>query len=158
VTVLSALIGGDYPDFRKIIPKSDTPVASIQRIDLLHAVELVALVADAVKLDFRKQNLLISSARVTGDKKDSFGDASDNLLCAAARELSIKLSAEYLRDALNACTADEVQFFANADGTIALLRSPSENWLSVIAALNDAPAEAPKAPAKPEAKPAEARK
>ena len=133
--LLTKLIEGSYPPFRKIIPKSEVAVASIQRADLLLAVERIALVADAVRLEFRKQSLLISSSRAGGDKKDLFGEASDSLLCASTKELTIILGARYLRDALTACAVEELQFFA--EDNVAMFKSPKESWLAVIAGMNE---------------------
>ena len=151
VTLISKLIEGEYPDYTRIIPKSDVAVASIPRVALLRAVELVALVADGVKLDFRQQSVAVQSTHVASDKPDLFGNATDSLLCPCTRALTIKLHAAYLADALRATRSDVVEFYADgpadAPATIAMLKSPDEHWLAVIAAMSDEPK-----PAKPQAK------
>lgn len=137
--LLTKLIEGDFPNFWKIVPQDDTPVASLARVDLLRSCERIALVADGVKLEFTKSSLTISSSRAAGAAKDVFGDASDSLLCAASKEATITLGTRYLREALNASSAEELQFFVA--GNVAMLKSPTENWLAVIAGMtNEKPA------------------
>lgn len=130
--VLTKLIEGDYPNFWKIVPQETTPIAQLSRVALLRACERISLVADGVKLDFSPAGLVISSSRAAG-AKDILGDASDSLLCAAAHAATITLGTRYLRESLAASQADELQFFVT--GNVAMLKSPEENWLAVIAGM-----------------------
>ena len=136
--ILSKLIEGDYPDVKKIIPEGKQPVATLQRLDLLQAVNLVTLVADWVELKFAGKSLHISSSQVVGEKKDLFGEASDSLLVDCSRPATIILGTRYLLDALNATDAEELQFFE--DSGVAMLKAANEqDWLAVIAGRSDEP-------------------
>ena len=145
-TLVTKLIEGKYPNYNQIIqiiPPDKQAICTVGRSELLHSVERVALVADAVKLEFRKQSLLISSSNVGAGSKELIGDANDSLLVASSREATVTLATPYLKDALKAVTTGELAFFA--EGNIAMFKSAGEGWLTVIAGLSDSPA-------KPEAK------
>jgi DNA polymerase-3 subunit beta len=131
-TVLSRLVEGDYPDFKKIIPDI-LPLTNIGRVDLLRAVERIALVGDGVILEFQKQSLHLRSTRVVTDQADFFGEASDALLCASSKEATLTLSCNHLIEALNASQADQIDFFIK--DRIAMIKSKDENWTAIISGM-----------------------
>lgn len=135
-TIVTKVIEGNYPAYQKVIPahKAGEGVV-IGRSDLLLAVDLVALVGDTCRLEFRKQTLTILS---DNPKKDAPGEAVESLLIPASKDATIKLAARFLREALSAIDADEIEFHVTDAGPAVITDG---NWLTVIAALKDKPEE-----------------
>ena len=134
VTLVTKVIEGNYPAYQKVIPAHQAGEGVvIGRSDLLLAVDLVALVGDTCRLEFRKQTLTILS---DNPKKDAPGEAVESLLIPAGKDATIKLAARFLREALSAIDADEIEFHVTAAGPAVITDG---HWLTVIAALKDTP-------------------
>jgi DNA polymerase-3 subunit beta len=146
ITIVSKLIEGDYPDYKRVIPEANifTPIS---RADLLGCVERVNLVADAATLQLGGVSLGITSF-LSGEKKDLIGKAADALLVPCKQDVTLSLSTRYLMDTLKATAAEEIQLYAKADSMVRF-DVPSLKWISIIAPLK---AEEKKPEAKPEAK------
>ena len=134
ITLTSKVIDGTYPNYRQVIPEVKGAGVPIGRVDLLAAVERLAMVGDSVELEFRRQTL---SIRSHGNKANELlGSGIETLLIPKTDDLKVKLSARYLVDALSATDADEIQFHCAPD-SVCLIKVAGKSWLSVIAPQRD---------------------
>ena len=130
LTLVSALIEGEYPDYRRIIPEAEA-VASLSRVELVSALEALALVADAVTLEFGASQLVLRSHGSRGTER--LGTATATLPVAAQRVVTGTYSVQLLRETLAAAPAENIEFCQNPSGTALLRGAP--DWCGVVSAL-----------------------
>ncbi|HVX24096.1 MAG TPA: DNA polymerase III subunit beta [Candidatus Saccharimonadales bacterium] len=131
--LVTRLIEGNYPDYRKLIPASFATTAVLQRADFLNVTKVSSLFAResagsvTIEVDEVKQQLSIRSVA---------SQLGENTATAAAKvtgDGSITLNSRYLLDALNALTGDQVSFGFNGKLEASLLRDPAnDDYLHLI--------------------------
>jgi len=113
VELVTRLLEGKYPDYRKLIPESFATEAVLKRADLVNVTKVSSLFAResagsvTIELDEKSQQLSIRSVA---------SQLGENTASAAAKITgtgSITLNSRYLLDALNALSGDEVSFGFN---------------------------------------------
>ena len=133
VSLVARLIEGNYPDYRKLIPGKFTSVAKLARADLLNITKVSSL--------FARESA--GSITIKADKDD--GSVSINAIASQLGENTAKapakitgggeitLNSRYLIDALNAFSANEVEFCFNGKLEPIIIRSGNEsNYLHLI--------------------------
>lgn len=125
VSLVARLIEGNYPDYRKLIPTKFETVASLARADLLNITKVSSL--------FARESA--GSITIKADKEDGVSinaiasQLGENTAKAPAKVTGggeVTLNSRYLIDALNAFSADEVEFCFNGKLEPVIVRSPSE--------------------------------
>lgn len=107
-TVLTGrLLEGDFPDFERIIPKSATYKARVNREQLLRAVRTAAVFAreasGIVKLQFEKEKIVVVAESQQFGHEESAVEAQ-----MAGGELAVAFNYRYILDFLNSITGEEV--------------------------------------------------
>lgn len=108
--IVSQVLTGNYPDYRRIIPSNDTlPVtATLQRVELLAAVKRAAIFArdasDMVRLD-----VLESVVRVAATSATTGEGTTEVPGTVTGGDLEIAFNARFLSDVLTALDADQVR-------------------------------------------------
>lgn len=133
VNLVARLIEGNYPDYHKLIPAKFTTVAKLTRADLLNITKVSSL--------FARESA--GSITIKADKSD--GSVSINAIASQLGENTAKapakitgggeitLNSRYLIDALNAFSAEEMEFCFNGKLEPIILRSAAEpNYLHLI--------------------------
>lgn len=111
VQILARLLQGPYPNYEQVIPKSNPKDVTVEREDLLEAVDIVASHADnitrQVRFSLRDGKLGVSSATELG--------AGEHVLAAqySGEEMEIGYNATYLIDMLRSMQAEKVRFRLN---------------------------------------------
>jgi len=118
-TLITRQIGGDFPQYARLMPTEFTGTATVDGATLAEAVKRVALVAErdtAVRLAFTPGSL--QAAAGTGD-----GSAAQEAMDAGwdGEPLTIAFSPAYLLDGLGALGPGEVSFGLTGEGKPALL-------------------------------------
>lgn len=118
----SRTLDGTYPAYRSLIPPSFANRITLDRRELLAALERVAVLADqhnnVVKLSADPER---SELRITADAQD-VGSGSEALAAEITGDsLQIAFNVRYLLDGLKAMAADEVVMQANAPTTPVVL-------------------------------------
>ena len=132
-TLITKLIEGDYPDFTQIIPAmADGAAMDVNRPELLACVQRVALIAEAVRLEFRPQGLIISSHQSAG--KDLLGKSTESMLVGGQTTATTHLATRLLLDALSAAGGEQIHIYPSDTAPIAF-HDPASTWLAVIASL-----------------------
>jgi DNA polymerase-3 subunit beta len=125
IELVTRLVDGKYPDYRRLIPESFTSEAILKRADLVNVTKVSSLFAResagsvTIELDEEAQSLSIRSVA---------SQLGENTAKAAAKVTgsgSITLNSRYLLDALAVLSGDEVGFGFNGKLEPTLIRDPS---------------------------------
>jgi DNA polymerase-3 subunit beta len=122
VELVTRLVDGKYPDYRKLIPASFSTEAVLKRADFINVTKVSSLFAResagsvTIEVDEATQKLSIRSVA---------SQLGENTATADAKVIgsgSITLNSRYLLDGLNAVGGDEVTFSFNGKLEATLLR------------------------------------
>lgn len=127
--ILSKLIDGTFPDYERVIPKSNDKIMTADRASLIGALERVATVMDGrkgVKLSMTADSVALEG---TGDH-----DSANDEVAAGydAEPMEIGFSATYLGDVLRAVAGTGVTMAFNDAGSPTVLTGENDNWLSIL--------------------------
>ncbi|PIQ85983.1 MAG: DNA polymerase III subunit beta [Candidatus Omnitrophica bacterium CG11_big_fil_rev_8_21_14_0_20_45_26] len=128
--LISRLIEGHFPNYDQVIPKEENTSGQIDRKLLLSAVRRAALFttqdAQAVKLDFVKDKILVSSHSA------NLGEAKEEVEAKVnGEEVSIGFNPHYLMDVLKNLDIDQVSFSLTKPDKPGLLKA-NNNYLYVV--------------------------
>lgn len=133
VELVTRLIEGNYPDYRKLIPKSFGNNAVVNRADFINITKVSSLFARenagsiTIELDEPKQQISIQSIASQLGENNASADAK------VTGSNTITLNSRYLLDALNATTSDTVTFGFNGKLEPSVIRnSGSTDYNHVI--------------------------
>ncbi|MDD5085444.1 MAG: DNA polymerase III subunit beta [Candidatus Omnitrophica bacterium] len=105
--LISRLIEGAFPNYTQVVPKDEKTTSKLKREEFLSALRRAALLttpeAQAVKLDFLKGKLLISSRSPNlGESKEEIGAEHDG------EDVVIGFNPYYLIDVLKSLDVDDI--------------------------------------------------
>jgi DNA polymerase III subunit beta len=113
VELVTRLIEGNYPDYRKLVPQTFATSATLKRADFVNITKVSSLFA-------RESAGSVTIAASESDKQISIRSVAsqlgENTASAEAKvkgEADITLNSRYVLDALNALPADEITFGFN---------------------------------------------
>jgi DNA polymerase-3 subunit beta len=124
IELVTRLVEGKYPDYRKLIPPSFATKSILKRADFVNVTKVSSLFAResagsvTIEVDKEKQELSIRSVA---------SQLGENTATASAKVTgsgSITLNSRYLLDALNALSGDTVSFGFNGKLEPTLLSDP----------------------------------
>ncbi len=124
IELVTRLLDGKYPDYRKLIPEKFTTKATLKRADLINVTKVSSLFAResagsvTIAVDEDSQQLSIRSVA---------SQLGENTATATAKVIgsgSITLNSRYLLDALGVISSDEVVFGFNGKLEPTLLHDP----------------------------------
>ena len=124
IELVTRLIEGDYPDYRKLIPSKFTSTATLKRSDLTNITKVSSLFAKesagsvTINLDEEKSQISIRSVASQLGENTSTADAK---IIGGG---TITLNSRYVLDALHALSGDEVSFSFNGKLEPTLLADP----------------------------------
>jgi len=133
VELVTRLIEGKYPDYRKLIPQQFAVTSNLKRADLLNVTKVSSLFAResagsiTINVDEESQQLSIRSVA---------SQLGENVATADAKVTGtgvITLNSRYLLDALHALSGDDVTFSFNGKLEPTVIRDPaSEDYTHII--------------------------
>lgn len=127
VTVISRLIEGEFPNYRKVIPSEEKMLFTAPTEALRQAVKRCSIVAEdnqKVKLTVNSEGLLkLSSATRTGSSDEEIDVQSE---LGGEESVEICFNAEYLLDALEQIQDDQVRIVINASNEPGTVRPGGE--------------------------------
>lgn len=129
-TIVSRLIEGQFPNYEQVIPKGEKTLSRANREEFLQAMRRTALLtsveAPAVKLDFVKGKILLSS------RSPNLGEAKEEFVAEVnGNEIAIGFNPNYLIDVLKNLDVDSVSFSLTEPDKPGLLRG-KDGYLYVI--------------------------
>lgn len=125
VELVTRLVEGNYPDYRKLIPASFTTSAILQRADFVNVTKVSSLFAresaGSVTLEIDEKSQQLSIRSIASQLGENTATASAKVTGSG----SITLNSRYLLDALNALNGDTVSFGFNGKLEPTLLSDPA---------------------------------
>jgi DNA polymerase-3 subunit beta len=124
IELVTRLVEGKYPDYRKLIPETFATEAVLKRADFTNVTKVSSLFAResagsvTIELDESSQKLSIRSVA------SQLGENTASATAKVTGSGSITLNSRYLLDGLNALGGEEVQFGFNGKLEPTLLRDP----------------------------------
>jgi DNA polymerase-3 subunit beta len=130
-TLTSKLIDGTFPDYERVVPRTNDKNASFDRAKLAEAVERVSVVASeksrAVRIDLTKDSLKLSVTSADA------GNAEDEIDVSYEDDpLTIGFNSAYLSTALSVLSGEEVKLSLNDGGSPALFTAADMPGLLVV--------------------------
>lgn len=133
VTLVARLIEGNYPDYRKLIPTKFTTVAKLKKADFLNVTKVSSLFAResagsiTIQTDKNAQQVSINAVA------SQLGENTATASAEVSEDGEVTLNSRYLIDALNAFSANEIEFCFNGKLEPCIIRSASEpSYLHLI--------------------------
>lgn len=125
VELVTRLIDGTYPDYRKLIPSTFSTVAKLKKQDFLSISKVASLFAresaGSVVIAVDEQDGALQVRSVASQ----LGENSSKAHAEITGEGEITLNSRYLLDALNALHGEEVEFCFNGKLEPSVLRDPA---------------------------------
>lgn len=113
VELVTRLIEGSYPDYRKLIPKSFASKAVLKRVDFVNITKVSSLFAresaGSVTINLEEKETQVSIRSVASQ----IGENTASATAEVSGEGSITLNSRYVLDALNALNGDEATIAFN---------------------------------------------
>lgn len=133
VELVTRLIEGTYPDYRKLIPKNFSTEATLSRGELANVTKVSSLFAresaGSITLNISSKDGLLSIHSIASQLGENTSSASAEV----TGDGSITLNSRYLLDALGALSGDTVSFGFNGKLEPSVLRDPkTKDYLHVI--------------------------
>ncbi len=113
ITICSKLIEGQYPEYRKVIPKNNPKIAIIEKIKFKNAVKRVSILSNQkthlIKLNFSNNNLEISVSN-----KDIGGEAKEEIdILYENDQHNIGFNSNYLLEILDLIKTEKIKMEMN---------------------------------------------
>jgi len=133
ITLVARLIEGNYPDYRKLIPTKFATTAKLSKSDFINITKVSSLFAresaGSITIRVEEEEKLVSINAVASQLGENTAKANAEIKGSG----EVTLNSRYLIDALNAFSADEVEFCFNGKLEPCILRSATEpNYLHLI--------------------------
>lgn len=133
IELVTRLLEGKYPDYRKLVPESFATQATLKRADLINVTKVSSLFA---RESAGSVTIEVSEASQELSIRSVASQLGANTATAAAKvtgEGSITLNSRYLLDGLNALGGEEVRFGFNGKLEATLLSDPQkDDYLHII--------------------------
>lgn len=133
VELITRLIDGNYPDYRKLIPKEFKTVAVVKRSDFVTITKVSSLFAREVagsvtlKVDAEAKELSIRSVA------SQLGENTARAAAEATGGGDVTVNSRYLLDALSVLNGEKVSFKCNGKLDPVMLQDPSsEDYTHII--------------------------
>lgn len=133
VELVTRLIEGNYPDYRRLIPKDFVSSATLKRSDLTNITKVSSLFAResagsvTINLDDEKSEVSIRSVA------SQLGENTASASAEVNGEGTITLNSRYILDALHGLGGEDVVFGFNGKLEPSILRDPkADDYLHVI--------------------------
>lgn len=126
VSLVARLIEGNYPDYHKLIPSKFTTIAKLSRSELANIAKVSSLFAresaGSITINARKDAGQISIKAVASQLGENTAAADAEI----TNDGEVTLNSRFLIEALNAFSAEEIEFCFNGKLEPCVLRSAGE--------------------------------
>jgi DNA polymerase-3 subunit beta len=132
----SVLIEGQFPNYRRVIPESQSHSFIMDRFEMIDALNRVSLM---VEQKSRRVYLGISSGNIFISSEGSdIGDAKEEIPCKYEGDnVSIALNYRYIEEPLKVMSNDEViVYFTEANRAITIKSVPEKNFFHIVMPMN----------------------
>ena len=125
----SKLIEGRFPDYERVIPKNNNTLISINREFLQEVLQRVAIVGNiSARLEFKENRL-----HVFVNNSDKSENAEDELMIDyTGAPFNIAFNIQYVLDALNNISTEEVAFHMDGPDASSLITEPGNDSFKYV--------------------------
>jgi DNA polymerase-3 subunit beta len=130
------LIEGQFPNYRRVIPESQSHSFVLNRLEMIDALNRVSLM---VEQKSRRVYLGISSGTIfVSSEGNDIGDAKEEIFCKyEGDDVSIALNYRYIEEPLKVMSDDEIiVYFTEANHAITIKPVPEKNFFHIIMPMN----------------------
>lgn len=124
IELVTRLIEGNYPDYRKLIPSQFATSAKLARTDLTNITKVSSLFAresaGSVTINLNEKDLAVSIRSVASQ----LGENTSSAAAEVSGDGTITLNSRYILDALHALSGDEVSLSFNGKLEPCVLKDP----------------------------------
>jgi len=126
------LVDGEFPDYNRVIPGSNTQVVTVNKEDFSHSVKRMAILSSekfkGIMLEIAQDGIKISSSN------PELGDAMEELDATYSGEpISVRFNARYLLDVLSVAETERVEMkFKDELSPSIIVPENSDSFLAVI--------------------------
>ncbi len=122
VDIVSRLIDGEYPDYKQIIPTSNTLRCIIPKDEFVKAIKISGIFAavgsNSITVEFKPKNtILISSATTVGEEETKL-----SVPIESDEPLKIVFDYRYLLDGLSSIDTDDIELLATSSSAPVVLK------------------------------------
>lgn len=136
IEIMSKLIDGSFPDYRRLIPKDNNIKLDLSREELIRVTKLAALFAKSVNgaiVCEAKKPDVFSIKSVASE----LGENDSKIETTVENEGKVNLNSRFLSDALNALEEKDIVFeFSNSISPVVLRNKKSNTYTHIIMPLN----------------------
>jgi DNA polymerase-3 subunit beta len=128
----SVLIDGQFPNYRKVIPESQTKSFSFNRLDMLDALRRVSLLVEQ-----KSHRVYLSVAPGTISiycEENEIGNAREEIPCNyEGEEVSIALNYRYIEEPFKVMNDEEISIhFTDPTRTITIMPVPQKDFFHIV--------------------------
>lgn len=125
-------VDGEYPDYKKLIPKEFSNTASVSKAELVSATKIAGLFsrenAGSIVLTVDEDNGSLEVRSIASQ----VGDNSTKVTGSVTGEGDVTLNSRYLLDVLNVLDAEEVSVSFNGKLDPIVVRGKTQDYLHII--------------------------
>ncbi|MDR3138943.1 MAG: DNA polymerase III subunit beta [Treponema sp.] len=127
----SVLIEGQFPNYRRVIPDSQTNSFSMKRLDMLDALRRVSVLVEKSRRVYLK---VVPGTISVSSEEGEIGTATEDIPANyEGEEVSIALNYRYIEEPFKAMTGEEVGIhFSETNRAITIKPVPEESYFHVI--------------------------
>jgi DNA polymerase-3 subunit beta len=128
----TVLIEGQFPNYQKVIPESQSSVVMVKRSDVLEALKRVSIFVE--QKSHRTFFGLTPGVLVISSEESELGTAREELPCRYdGSELTIALNYKYIEDPLKAMNSDNILIeFTEAAKAITISPDPKGDYFHIV--------------------------
>jgi DNA polymerase-3 subunit beta len=127
----SVLIDGQFPNYRRVIPETQTNSFSMKRLDMLDALRRVSVLVEKS----RRVYLKVASGTISVSSEEGEIGTADEEISANydGEEVSIALNYRYIEEPFRVMTGEEVSIlFSDTNRAITIKPVPEEDYFHII--------------------------
>ncbi|GHT86303.1 DNA polymerase III subunit beta [Spirochaetia bacterium] len=128
----SVLIEGQFPNYHRVIPESQSRSFSMNRFEMMDALRRVSLL---VEQKSRRVYLGVGSGKIIVSSEESdIGDAKEEIPCKyEGEEISIALNYRYIEEPLKVMSEDEIGiYFTEPNKVITIKPVPEKDYFHIL--------------------------
>ncbi|MCL2374238.1 MAG: DNA polymerase III subunit beta, partial [Treponema sp.] len=126
------LIEGQFPNYRRVIPESQTNSFIVNRVEVLDALKRVSLLVE--EKSHRVYMGLTSGAISVYSEENDIGNAREEISCKyEGEDHKIALNYRYLEEPFKVMSVDEIRIlFTDPNKTITIMPVPEKDFFHIV--------------------------
>jgi len=128
----SVLIEGQFPNYRRVIPETQTNSFTVNRLEMLDALKRVSLLVE--QKSHRVYMGLSPGVLSVYCEENDIGNAREEIPCKYdGEELSIALNYRYLEEPLKVMSGEDIKIlFTEPNKTISIMPVPEKDFFHIV--------------------------